>query len=154
MDRGNLDEARAMQEEGLALQREVGDQYYIASAMHTMANIIRDQGDYPAAFRLYRESLEIYRQLSERWMLAYLLEDLACLAAKEKQPQRAFKLVGAASALREAVGAPLSLAESIKLDSVLTPAHQVLSEEEQIRWMSQGKAAPLDEILDEALRRE
>ncbi|HEX9013491.1 MAG TPA: tetratricopeptide repeat protein, partial [Anaerolineaceae bacterium] len=154
MDRGNLDEARAMQEEGLALQREVGDQYYIASAMHTMANIIRDQGDYPAAFRLYRESLEIYRQLVERWMLAYLLEDLACLAAKERQPQRAFKLVGAASALREAVGAPLSLAESIKLDSVLTPAHQVLSEEEQIRWMSQGKAAPLDEILDEALRRE
>ena len=151
LDQTDLPGARAMLEEAVALHREVGDPYYIANTVNNLGNVLRAQGDYPAAFQLYKESLEINRELGDRWIIAYLLEDLGCLAALENQPERAFKLVGAASALREAIHAPLSLSEQIKLDALLGPAHRVLSEQDQVRWLNAGRNTPLEEILDQAL---
>jgi predicted ATPase/class 3 adenylate cyclase len=154
LDQGDLNGARALLEEAVALQREVGDQYYIANAINNLGNVLRALGDYPTAFQLYKESLEINRQLGDRWIIAYMLEDIGCLAALENQPERALKLIGAASALREAIHAPLSLAEQMKLDALLAPAQQALSEKEQLNWMTVGKTTPLEEILDMALMRE
>jgi hypothetical protein len=69
----------------------------------------------------------------------------------EHQPDRALRLIGAAAALREAIGAPLSAAERAKLDRLLEPVRQALSPAEQAAAESAGKVLPPDEALEYAL---
>jgi tetratricopeptide (TPR) repeat protein len=129
----------------------VGDRFYLANALNNLANVTRAQGDYAAARALYHESLTINRGLGDKWALAYLLEDIGCLHALEGRAVVALRLVGAASAVREAIGAPRSGAEEAKLQQALAPARQSLDEATQAAAASAGMALPLEEAIDEAL---
>ena len=57
---------------------------------------------------MYSESLTIYRELADKWALAYLLEDVGCLVALQDSCEAALRMVGAAARLREEIGAPLN----------------------------------------------
>ncbi len=151
LDQGHLAEARALHEEGLAMRREVGDPWAIANALNNLANLARTQGDYEEACGLYRESLVTYRVLGDRWALAYLFEDVGCLAALRGYPARALRLAGAASVLREEIGAPLSAAERTKLEEGLAPARQALGEEEAAAAQAEGRGLTPEAAIELAL---
>jgi hypothetical protein len=68
----------------------------------------------------------INRDLGDRWAIAYLLEDLGILAALTGSAERAVMLVGAATSLRTAIGAPLPPADRTRLDELIAPARQTL----------------------------
>ena len=53
-----------------------------------------------------------------------MLEGFACVAAHQNNPERALRLAGAASSLRQTIGAALRPAEQAKLDATLKPAWQ------------------------------
>src|SRR5580693_5032065 len=74
-----------------------------------------------------RESIRIFQQLGHKRGLARLLECFACSAAVELEAERALRLAGAAAALRQNVGAPLTPAEQAKLEAGLHPARQALT---------------------------
>ena len=148
LDQGDLDEARRRCEEALALQREVGDKYYIANVLNNLANVLRAQQDYARAYQAYRESLAINQALGDGWALAYLLEDIGSLAALQAQPRRALRLVAAASALREAVRAPLSPVERARLEEHLQPVRQALPAAEQELIWSDGRALSLGQAVE------
>ena len=111
----------------------------------------RAQGDYEQAGALYNESLAICRTLSDKWALAYLFEDLAWMGALQGEAQRALRLAGAASLLREDIGAPLTAGEASKLQSALQPARQALTEEERASAWAAGRAMLLEEAIEDAL---
>ena len=111
LDLGNYGEALPCFEEALALMRQVGDRWTIANFLNNLGNAARSQRDDDRAHALYRESLLIYRGFEDKWALAYLLEDIGCLLALEGKPTPALRLIGAAAALRAAIGVPLSGAE-------------------------------------------
>jgi len=113
--------------------------------------VARDQGDYPAAFSLYMEGLMINRELGDRNNIAYLLEDMGGLAAKQGQAERAMRLVGAASMLRQTIGAPLSPAEQTQLERMLEPVTQALGEIAQAAALGEGRAMSLEQAIDYAL---
>ncbi len=144
-------EARARLQEAVALLREVGDRWAIANSLDNLANVARDQGDYPAAFPLYVEGLMINRELGDRYAIAYLLEDMGGLAAKQGQPERALQLVGAASTLRQTIGAPLSPAEQTQLERMLEPVEQTLDEIARATALGEGRAMSLEQAVDYAL---
>jgi hypothetical protein len=100
---------------------------------------------------LYQESLAISRELGERVAIAYLLESIGCLEALQGQPERALLLVGAASALREEIGAPLSPTEKTKLEALLAPARQSLDEEKQSALAGEGRNLSLTQAIEYAL---
>jgi adenylate cyclase len=152
LDQGDYAEARARLEEAVALQREVGDRAYIANALNNLGNAVRAQGDYAAAYSLYCESLGIVHELGIKWDLAYLLEDIGCLASLQGEPQRALRLVGAASALRETIGQPRSSVEQTKLERMLEPARQQLSEAGRASAQAEGKTMSLKEAIAYALK--
>jgi predicted ATPase len=154
LDQGDYAGARARLEEAVMLQREVGDKYYIANALNNLGNVTRAQGDYEATRQLYTESLLINRELGDGWQLAYVIEDIGGLAALQGQAERALKLVGAASALREEIGAPLSPAEQTKLERTLEPARQALTEVMQEQAWAEGRALSLEEAIEYALNEE
>jgi hypothetical protein len=95
--------------------------------------------------------LAIYRVLGDKCALAYLFEDLGCLAALQGQGKRALRLVGSASGLREEIGGPLTPSEKSKLDSALQPVREALDAEEQEAATAEGRAKSLLEAIEYAL---
>ncbi|MBI3242469.1 MAG: tetratricopeptide repeat protein [Chloroflexi bacterium] len=152
LDQGNYAEARARHEEAATLRRQIGDRWAEANSLNNLGNVARAQGDYAAARSMYQESLTINNQLGDRWATAYLLEDMGGLASLEGQPERAFRLVGAAAGLREAIGSPLSPAEKNKLEALLANARQALDETAWNSLIDKGRALTLPEAVQYALQ--
>ncbi|MFN8482379.1 MAG: tetratricopeptide repeat protein [Anaerolineae bacterium] len=150
IDERAYDEANACLVEALKVWREVGDRYLIANTLNNLGNLAREQGDYGKAGEVYGESLAINRDLGDRWAFAYLLEDIACLAAAQGQAERALRLAGAASTVREAINAPLSDAERAKLDARLATAREALGGDTAARSFDAGRALTVEQASAEA----
>jgi adenylate cyclase len=151
LDQGQYAQARALHEEGLAIRRQVGDRWAIGNALNNLGNLARTQAEYGQARALYDEALSIYRVLGDKWALAYLFEDVGCLVALQGQAEAALRLAGAASTLRQEIGAPLSPTEKNKLEEVLAPARQALGKEAAAAAQTQGQAMPLEEAIELAM---
>jgi hypothetical protein len=96
------------------------------------------------------ESLRINRQLGRKWDLAGVLEEMARLSARQGGWERALRLAGAATALRQWIGAPLTPTEKVKLDADLDPARRGLPGAATAAWM-RGWATSTDEAIEYGL---
>ena len=74
----------------------------------------------------YAASLRAYRDYDDRWALAFLLEDIGVLAALAGDSADAIRLVGAALALREEIGAPRPPALEEELETAFAAARAAL----------------------------
>jgi tetratricopeptide (TPR) repeat protein len=151
LDLGQQQTAHAHLEEAVALMREIGFRWGLANALNNLGNVARAQGNFAVAQTLYEESLRINQDLGDSWAIAYLLEDAGCLAAAQGEARRALRLVGAAAALRQAIGAPLPGSEQAKLDTQLQVAHAALSPADQEALLADGRGLSLAQAVAEAL---
>ncbi len=149
--RGDYAQARVYLEEALALQREIGVKSSIAHTGLNLGNVLRALGEHEAARAVYQDSLVTYRELGDRRMIAYLLEDIGGLLALQGDSERALRLAGAASLVRESLNLPLSAADQRRLDEALEPARQALGEAAAARAWNAGRDLPLDDAMAEAL---
>jgi len=139
--------AAALYTEGLALFRELGDAFGIGNQLANLANVARDLSDFTEATRLHRESLEVRRTIRDRPGLAECFEGLAVCAAAEGQPHRAARLLGAAEALREAIGRPVEQADRAAHDRVVPAVRAALGEDVFVAAWAEGQALPLEEAI-------
>jgi len=105
---GNHAAAAQLHEESLALARQRGDQVNVATALANLGWTALFHGDSARAAQLCQESLALFRDLGNRAGMAFCLEGLAGVAGAQAQPVRAARAFGAAEALREIIGSPLS----------------------------------------------
>jgi len=154
MAQGNYAAARSYYLESLGLFSRIEDRWAIASVQRDLGNLSREQGDYANACAAYREALTLFRALAHRRGIARVLEHLACCAARQGRSECSVKLAGAAAALRDKLGTPLSASEQADLDQNLVLARERLAPFEQEESWANGRSAPLDEILDYALASE
>jgi predicted ATPase/class 3 adenylate cyclase len=77
---GNYSTARRLQEEGLAIYREMGDRRGIASAVIDLGAVDFDQGDFRAARARFEEGLAIRRELGNAQGIAGALHNLGAVA--------------------------------------------------------------------------
>jgi predicted ATPase len=143
--------ARTFYEESLAAFRDLGDPWGTAGALTDLGSLAREQGDSAAARALFTESLELFEALGHRRGIARLLEELACSAAAHGIPRGALRLAGAAAALRETIGAPLTPAELSKLERSLEPARTKLGAAESASAWKEGRAMPIEKVMEPAL---
>jgi predicted ATPase/DNA-binding CsgD family transcriptional regulator len=108
LDEGDHARAVALAEEGLALDREVGDLRGIAMCLTILGVAALEQGDPEHAATAYEEEMRVQRRLKDKTGIAYGLRGLSGVAAMRRQPARAARTWGAAEALSEATGLPLS----------------------------------------------
>src|SRR5215467_8049287 len=151
---GHYAEARRYHQESLARFRQIDSRWDIASVLRDLGHLSRQEGDYVGAAALYREALAIFQALRHRRGIARVLEHLACCAACQSLPERALKLAGAAAALREKLGTPLSAAERAELENSLRQARQQLSTAEQEGCWAEGWSNTADQNLAYALASE
>ena len=126
-DQGDSAAARTLYEQGLAIFRELDDRWGIAGTLADLGSLAREQGNYPTAHSMYRESIKLFQELDHKRGIARLLECFACSAAARLEAERSLRLAGAAAALRQNIGAPLTPAEQAKLETSLHPARQALT---------------------------
>src|SRR3984893_14622519 len=119
--------AQTLYEQGLVIFRELGDRWGIAGTLADLGSLAREQRNYPRAHSLYREGIRTFQELEHKRGIARLLECFACSAPAQLQAERSLRLAGAAAALRQNIGAPLTPAEQAKLEASLHLARQALS---------------------------
>jgi predicted ATPase/class 3 adenylate cyclase len=148
---GHPGEARRRFEEAMRLSREVGDSWMVALTHHNLGNASRSLGDHPAAREHYRESLSQFRDYGDRWATALLLEDVARMAAQAGTPEPALELLGAADALRDALGAPRSAVLDEEISNVVEPAARPLPVGERDAARRRGRGLDFAGALESAL---
>jgi predicted ATPase/class 3 adenylate cyclase/Tfp pilus assembly protein PilF len=145
--------AQSRLRESLALSRQLGDKQHIALAASNLGIVALRQGDYDAARSLFAESLALDRDLGDKRSISAELEEFGLLAAALRCPERAARLLGAAGALREAIGSPLTASTRAHLDydRRLEDVRAALgSEAFAIRW-SEGQAMTMEDVIQYAL---
>jgi predicted ATPase/serine/threonine protein kinase len=150
-DQGDSAAARTLYEQGLAIFRELGDRWGIAGTLADLGSLAGEQGSYPTARSLYRESIKLFQELDHKRGIARLLECFACAAAAQLEAERSLRLAGAAAALRQNIGAPLTPAEQAKLEASLHPARQALTNTAGATAWREGGAWPVEKAIEEVL---
>ena len=150
-DQGDSVAARTLYEQGLTIFRELDDRWGLAGTLADLGSLAREQRDYAAAHSLYRESMKIFQELDHKRGIARLLECFACLGAAQFEAERSLRLAGAAAALRQNIGAPLTQAERAKLEESLALARQALTDRAGATVWLEGWAMPVKKAIEEVL---
>jgi tetratricopeptide (TPR) repeat protein len=152
-DQGDSASARSLYQQSLADFRELGDRWGVAGSLADLGNLAREQHDYRTAESLYRESLGLFRELEHKRGIARLLESFACSAGAQSEPERGLRLAGAAAALRQSIGAPLTPDEQSKLECGLEPARRGLTTTASRTAWLEGWVTPVEKAIDDVLRK-
>lgn len=148
-----FDEASRLYDTALASFRALGDDWGIASSLVDIGKLARLRGDLDAARAAYREALEGFSRLAHKRGIARVLEALALLAADEAKNEEALTLAGAASRLRELLGAPLPKEERLELDRSLDAARQSLAAADARQPYQCGRCMSIEEAVRYARHR-
>src|SRR5580693_5514563 len=150
-DHGDTVAARSLYQQGLGIFRELGDRWGIAGTLADLGSLAREQENYPAAHSLYAESVKLFQELDHKRGIARLLECSASLAAAQREAERSLRLAGAAAALRQHIGAPLTPAEQAKLEASLRAAREALTNTVGTKAWLEGWALPVEKAIEEVL---
>jgi tetratricopeptide (TPR) repeat protein len=149
-DQGDYERAALLSEESLTLRRELRDVWGIADSLNNLGLVMRERGDYERAAALYEECLTLYRRVGDKWGSAVCLEGLAVVASAQGQPERATRLVGAAAALREAIGAPVSPADQDRYERIIAALRATLGGDAFTSAWALGRTLPLEQVVTRA----
>jgi predicted ATPase len=106
-------QARELFEESLALSREMGDTYWLANSLLSLALVSYSQGDYERATELFEESMDHFREQGDKQSLAYCLNNLGMVEYSQGDLGRAAQLIEEAVALFRELGARGDVALSL-----------------------------------------
>jgi tetratricopeptide (TPR) repeat protein len=146
-DQGDYGPARSLSEEGLAIHRELGDQWGIARALYNLATLAQHEGNYATAQSLYEDSLALAWELGSQETIARSAEGLAAVAAAQGRAVRALRIGGAADRLRATICAPLSAAENGLFQRMLQPAVRRLGATTAATVWAEGQTMLVDEAV-------
>jgi DNA-binding SARP family transcriptional activator len=152
--------AVALLSEAISLSEGIGFREGIAWSLEQLGLLAAGRGD-PAAVGMLRRSLDMHTELRDRWRMSSLLEDLAAVALAQsdrtvanpapadpalKDVTRAARLLGAAEAIRDAIGTMIAPAERPQHTSTVAGAQAVLGAEAFEASRQQGLLATAQDL--------
>jgi non-specific serine/threonine protein kinase len=146
--------ARPLLEEQLALCRELGASETLVHTLGALGHLARDQGDCAQARSFYSESMVLRRETGHGVALAQSFEDLAALACREQQHERAIRLLGAGEAFCEMLGARPPVALVDEYERTVADGRAALGEAAFAAAWAAGRAMSLDDAVAYALEEE
>jgi len=150
--RGEADLAAERLGEALTISRRLGFQEGVAWSLHELAILAhrrrRSAGD---SELMLRDALLLHAQLGDRWRIASVLEEIAGSVLVRRETATATRLMAAAQALRERIGAPVPLAELPDRDLALARLRrQQTPAAFESAWV-QGTGLALDDAVGQAV---
>ena len=143
--RGNAERASVLLTESLALSEGIGFREGIAWSVEQLGLIAAVDGD-PAAVSLLRRSLELHSELRDRWRMSSVLEDLAAIALTQGTARQAARLLGAAEAIRDAIGTVIAPCERLQHNQTTKAVRTALGDEAFDTALRQGQLATMEEL--------
>lgn len=110
---GDREAAGRAHVEGLAIQRQLGNRFGIASSLNNLGNLKLARNDFAAAEALYEESLALRRELGDRKGESATLSNLGVTASERGDTARAKVLLAESLRIDRALGARRSLASKL-----------------------------------------
>jgi len=146
MERGELEAARALLENSLAIDKQFGTE---AEDIHiALGRLLALQGDVAAARHHYQESLTLlFEQNVCKENIAASLEGLAALEVGQGAPSLAARLWGAAAALRDTIGAPIYPVYRDYLEQAIARARATLGEQAFRTAWAEGRSLTPQQAL-------
>ena len=89
---GDLDAARSLLEESLAIRRELGDQARAASSLGNLGVLAFERGDLDEAESRFLEALELDRMHGNEWGASAALDSLVAVAIERGDHERGREL--------------------------------------------------------------
>jgi predicted ATPase len=123
---GTEAEGERLVEEALVVARAVGNRRHTSRALWGLGFAALRKGDHRTARSLCEEATAIASEFGDRWFLTFCLSTLASVLSLEDRPEEAVLLLGAADALREAIGASISPVFADELEGAVAATRAVL----------------------------
>jgi predicted ATPase/DNA-binding SARP family transcriptional activator len=123
---------------------------YMANAGHVLnalGRIERRMGNLDIAHAHHREALTLRYGAGNQWGVAVSLLGLAYVAGAARQFVRAARLMGAAEALRQAIGSPLEPALTAEHQAAVAALQAALGESTLARAWAEGRALTVDQVV-------
>lgn len=150
---GEYGRGKELFDESLSLYREMGDKHGSANAFIMLGRVASRQGEYDRAETLFKESLALSWEVGIKGgIIALDLEALARVAEEQRKPERTTRLYGAAEALRQAIGYPLSSSARADYDHSVAAARAQIGKEAFASAWAEGRAMSMEEVVEYALR--
>ncbi len=146
--RGDIERCAALGEEALERADALQDQVLRGSALGLAAQASLARNDLDRAERLCQECLSLSQAYGYQSGLAFALVGLAGVAAARGRAARAARLLGAASAVLESVGIPMSFNHE-QQRRTHAAAREALSEPEFAAAWDAGRTTPIADLLAE-----
>jgi len=148
---GDWDTASSFYERSLALAREQQDEWRTV-ILRCMGRLALKRGDLAAAHAQLTESLIVACEWGfSSWTVASVLVHLAGLALADGQPERAMRLAGAGTGLREKQQARLQPLDVGRLEAVLQSAGRAVGKVAAAQAWADGHAMTPDQAVAYAL---
>jgi hypothetical protein len=147
LERGELDGASALLAEGLTGWREIDGAWGTAVAQCGLGRVAHGRGEDQRALDLLRESLEIRHRLADRLGTAESLESLGLVLWERGASESATRLLGAAEALRDAIGAPIPLGRRVEHERTRNGLRAELGDDRFDEARSDGRLTRFEQLL-------
>jgi hypothetical protein len=139
-------------EEALARSQGRGDNLVLTPlALLGLGNLALLEGDYDQATARMKAGLAVSRQLGRRQGVALSLVGLAAVAAAQRCAEPAARLLGAADALRDAIGFVLDAGDRATYNRAVAAASAALGAVTCTTAWASGRAMPLEQAIAYAL---
>ncbi len=146
--RGRHEEAAEHTRRAIAMQRETNDRGGLGVSLANYGRAqLRLGTDEAAARDSLREAFDLALELNYRMLIAHLLGDAARIA---DDPEESARLVGAAVELFAEIGMAVTPEEVAEHEQTLAPLRAELGDDRIAELLAQGRAAPVDRMIDEA----
>jgi predicted ATPase/DNA-binding XRE family transcriptional regulator len=147
IEQGDYPTAQQLQEEALQLARELGDQRGVATSLSNLGEITLLLGDLERPASFFSESIALFEQLSDQRGIAECLERVSVLAVQGQHWQQALRFYGAAQALRETIGVPLTPTDRARYEPIIAAAESQLDPQLAQTARNEGRSLALEELV-------
>ncbi len=151
---GEIALARVKAREALGLAGDAAYKEGSAWGLNLLGLVALRERRTDAATALLKRSLELHRDLGDRWRMASVVEALAAVARARGDAPKAVRLDAGAAALRQSLGTPLPPVEARDWEAERAAAAAMLGAEDYARFVREGAALPLDRLVAHALNGE
>jgi predicted ATPase/class 3 adenylate cyclase len=126
---------------------------YASASIYNLGLVAEDQGDFGRARALYAQSIALFRESGLRFLIPFVIEGFATMAARQGQDEKALVLAGGAATAREHFGSPIPPVMKERLDSALASARRRLGAIGETAW-SRGQGMTMEQAVAYALEEE
>jgi predicted ATPase/class 3 adenylate cyclase len=142
---GRLAEAERLFVEARALYGSMGDRMFERVLSSELAHVLRRDGRLDEAEAEYRRTIQGWQESGNRGAVANQLECFGFIAVARREGTRAARLLGAAEALREAAGAPMTPFEREEYERAIAGLRAELDAEALGAAWAEGRRMTADE---------